>query len=72
MKQLAKGFPNLTTDWSKWKFFFCDERIVPFHDDDSTFGAYKKAFNGIIDVTDDQFVTVNPDLSGKSNFTSIR
>ena len=30
-------------DWSKVKFVFCDERLVPFDDADSTYGVYKKS-----------------------------
>ncbi|XP_065221116.1 6-phosphogluconolactonase [Planococcus citri] len=62
VKQLSKGLPTLNTDWSKWRFFFCDERVVPFDNADSTYGAYKKAFSGVIDISDDQFIKVNPDL----------
>uniref|UniRef100_A0A5K3FJL9 6-phosphogluconolactonase n=1 Tax=Mesocestoides corti TaxID=53468 RepID=A0A5K3FJL9_MESCO len=29
-------------DWSRVHFFFCDERIVPFDDPESTFGIYQK------------------------------
>ena len=30
-------------DWSKVKFVFCDERLVPFDDADSTYGVYKNS-----------------------------
>lgn len=63
VQQLAKTLPKLSTDLSKWKFFFCDERVVPFDDEDSTFGAYMKAFSNV-NVSEDQFVVINPNLDG--------
>ncbi len=65
VNQLTRVLPNISTNLSKWKFFFCDERVVPYDSADSTFGAYKKAFRNIVNVTEDQFVTINPDLNGK-------
>lgn len=71
VKLAAKGFPRISTDWSKWKFFFCDERVVPFDSEDSTFGAYKKAFANVVDVKDEQFVNVDPTLNGTRYFTLV-
>lgn len=62
---LVEILPNITTDWSKWYFFFCDERIVPFDSNDSTYGEYRSKLIGKIPVTEDQFIKINPDLSGK-------
>lgn len=67
--QLAKIFANMSTDWSKWKFFFCDERLVPFDNPDSTFGAYKKALADVIDITEEHFITIDPELSGRETLT---
>lgn len=64
VQQLAKTLPKLSTDLSKWKFFFCDERVVPFDDEDSTFGAYMKAFSNV-NVSEDQFVVINPNLDAE-------
>ena len=36
--QLA-GNPNV--QWAKWKVFFCDERLTPFSNSDSTYGQFK-------------------------------
>lgn len=67
---LAQCLPNITTDWSKWYFFFCDERVVPFDSNDSTYGEYKLKVIGKIPVTEEQFIKIDPDLSGK-NFQLI-
>lgn len=62
---LAKGLPGVKTEWSKWKIYFCDERIVPFDDTESTYGAYKKALDGVVPIKDDQYRKIDPKLSGK-------
>ncbi|XP_006624668.1 6-phosphogluconolactonase [Apis dorsata] len=62
---LAQSLPNIKTDWSKWNFFFCDERVVPFDSNDSTYGEYKSNLIGKIPITEDQFIKINPDLSAE-------
>ena len=62
---LAQSLPNVNTDWSKWYFFFCDERVVPFDSNDSTYGEYKAKLIGVVPITEDQFVKINPDLSAE-------
>ncbi|KOC63226.1 6-phosphogluconolactonase [Habropoda laboriosa] len=62
---LAQTLPNITTDWSRWYFFFCDERIVPFDSSDSTYGDYKTKLIGKVPVTEEQFIKINPDLSAE-------
>lgn len=62
---MAQSLPNIKTDWSRWNFFFCDERVVPFDSNDSTYGEYKSNLIGKIPITEDQFIKINPDLSGK-------
>lgn len=62
---LPKSLKNLTTEWEKWRFFFCDERIVPFDSNDSTFGAYKKTLIGPFPIEESQFVTITPGLSAE-------
>ena len=64
VQQLSECLPPVKTDWSKWRFFFCDERVVPFNSTDSTYGDYKAKLIGKIPVTEDQFIKVNPDVSG--------
>jgi len=59
---LSKGLPKINTEWSKWKLFFCDERVVPLDSADSTFGVYKNSLVGAVPLTEDQFVKINPHL----------
>lgn len=56
--------PNISTDWSKWRFFFCDERVVPFDNGESTYGLYKTGLIGTVPITEDQFIKIDPELSG--------
>lgn len=61
---LSEGLPTISTDWSKWRFFFCDERVVSFENSESTYGLYKENLIGKVPITEDQFIKINPDLSG--------
>ncbi|KAG8190088.1 hypothetical protein JTE90_006028 [Oedothorax gibbosus] len=63
IKFLCKGLPTISTAWPKWKFFFCDERLVPFDNPESTFGCYRKDLLSATPVTEDQFVTIDPNLN---------
>lgn len=69
VKFLTEGLPTISTDWSKWRFFFCDERIVSFENEESTYGHYRKSLIGEIPITEDQFVKIDPDLSGTEKHT---
>lgn len=60
---LASILPEVNTDWQKWRFFFCDERLVPFDSADSTFGCYNAQLTAKLSLKEDQFVLVNPSLS---------
>lgn len=64
VKTLTTVFKNVQTDWSKWRIFFCDERVVPFDDIESTYGIYKKALDAVIPLSEDQYVKIDPKLSG--------
>lgn len=67
IKFLADGLPTIKTDWSKWRFFFCDERVVPFDSKDSTYGLYKSSLIGKIPITEDQFIIIDPEMDGNNN-----
>uniref|UniRef100_T1JA20 6-phosphogluconolactonase n=1 Tax=Strigamia maritima TaxID=126957 RepID=T1JA20_STRMM len=62
VKLLCNGIADINTDWSKWRIFFCDERIVPFDDNESTFGLYQKALSEKVPLTDEQIIPINPSL----------
>ena len=42
----AAAAKNLDIDWNRVKFIFCDERMVPENDPESTFGLYKEKLIG--------------------------
>ncbi|KAH0945492.1 hypothetical protein HN011_003853 [Eciton burchellii] len=63
---LAECLPNIATDWSRWRFFFCDERVVPLEDPESNFGLYKTNFIGKVPVTEEQFIKVDPELNAEN------
>ncbi|XP_012257012.2 6-phosphogluconolactonase [Athalia rosae] len=65
VKFLSDGLPSISTDWSKWRFFFCDERVVAFDDVESTYGIYKSNLVGKLPITEDQFIKINPSLSAE-------
>lgn len=62
---LAEYLAKVETDWSKWRFFFCDERLVEFSDPESTFAQYRDKFIINLPISEDQFIKINPQLSGK-------
>ncbi|XP_018335347.1 6-phosphogluconolactonase [Agrilus planipennis] len=63
VKFLNEAIPKLKTDLSKWKLFFCDERVVPEDDPESTFGTYKKNLIGKVNLKEDQFVRIKQGVS---------
>lgn len=60
---LASVLLEVKTDWQKWRFFFCDERLVPFDNSESTFGSYRVQLLPKLNLKEEQFVIVNPSLS---------
>ncbi|CAG9802172.1 unnamed protein product [Chironomus riparius] len=58
-KYLCQTLPNITTTWSKWAIFFCDERYVEESDIESTFGFYKKHLIPLVPLTEQQFRSIN-------------
>lgn len=66
---LVLSLPFIKTDFSKWKIFFCDERVVPVDSPDSTFGTYKKELIGKVpNLTEEQFIKIKQGVSGEYNF----
>lgn len=52
--------PNL--DCSRWLVGFCDERLVPFDDAESTYGLYKNHLFSKINIPEDRVLAINPSL----------
>ncbi|KAM4678257.1 6-phosphogluconolactonase [Discoglossus pictus] len=53
--------PGLNT--KGWTVAFCDERLVPFTDPESTYGEYQRHLIPLGILSESQFVTINPSLS---------
>lgn len=64
VKYLCQGLPKVDTDWSKWTLAFCDERLVPEDNADSTFGIYKKELIPKTALDESQFVVIKQGVSG--------
>lgn len=72
-KFLCNGLPSRTTDWSKWRVFFCDERHVPFTDPECTYTIYKsKLVDSGGPLPGENIFPINPDLSGKFLYLQSR
>ncbi|GLV33948.1 6-phosphogluconolactonase [Carabus blaptoides fortunei] len=65
VKFLTSGLPKIKTDFSKWKIFFCDERVVPVDNPDSTFGVYKQDLIGKVPLSEEQFVKIKDGVSAE-------
>ncbi len=53
-------------DWHRVRFFFCDERVVPFTSDDSTYKVYREVLVEKVEgIGEDSFVTIDPTLSAE-------
>jgi len=65
---LAEGLPKISTDWSKWKIFLCDERLVTEDDPESTYGCYKRKLlpllNGFIE---ENFIQADTSVTGEES-----
>jgi len=59
---LCKGLPKISTDWSAWRLFFCDERLVAPEDRDSTWGLYRSGLVQETPLTEEQFLVVDTSL----------
>uniref|UniRef100_A0A182PFK4 6-phosphogluconolactonase n=1 Tax=Anopheles epiroticus TaxID=199890 RepID=A0A182PFK4_9DIPT len=60
---LCEGLSDLRTDFSKWQIFFCDERVVPASDKESTWGVYKRDMVDRYDnISESMFFPVNTAL----------
>uniref|UniRef100_A0A182N362 6-phosphogluconolactonase n=1 Tax=Anopheles dirus TaxID=7168 RepID=A0A182N362_9DIPT len=60
---LCEGMSDLRSDFSKWQIFFCDERVVPISDKESTWGIFKRDLLDHCDIIPESiFFPVNSSL----------
>ncbi|KAK7940452.1 hypothetical protein WMY93_003778 [Mugilogobius chulae] len=50
-------------DCSKWICAFCDERLVPFDDPESTYGLYKNNLFSKVNIPDSGILKIEPSLA---------
>lgn len=63
---LAEGLPKISSDFSKWKIFLCDERLVPVDDPESTFGCYKRKLLPLLNgFPEENFLQANVSVPGR-------
>ncbi|RXN04412.1 6-phosphogluconolactonase [Labeo rohita] len=63
---LGKELPAVPSlDCSKWLIGFCDERLVPFSDPESTYGLYKNQLFEKINIPEDRILAIDPSLPVK-------
>ncbi|GAB6021916.1 hypothetical protein CHUAL_006079 [Chamberlinius hualienensis] len=63
---LCQILPTIKSDWSKWLIFFCDERLVPFDDSESTYGVYRQKLFGLIPIEENNVIKVDVSLSAQT------
>ncbi|KAM4598562.1 6-phosphogluconolactonase isoform 1-T3 [Polymixia lowei] len=49
-------------DCSKWVVGFCDERLVPYDDPESTYGLYKNQLFSKVNIPDSGILAIDPSL----------
>ncbi|KAG5832767.1 hypothetical protein ANANG_G00294630 [Anguilla anguilla] len=54
------SLPDL--DCSRWLVGFCDERVVPFSDPESTYGLYKDQLFSKVNIPESGVLAINPTL----------
>jgi len=62
---LVAGLPKIKTDFRKWRIFFCDERIVPVENADSTYGVYKEKLidTKAVPLNPEQFIVIKQNVT---------
>ncbi|CAF1126203.1 unnamed protein product [Adineta steineri] len=59
---LASSVPRLQFPWARLRFFFVDERFVPFTSDESTYGAYQTKLFRKLPLTEKNIIKIDPEL----------
>ncbi|UJR29392.1 hypothetical protein I4U23_010604 [Adineta vaga] len=59
---LPSILPRLQLPWAHLRFFFVDERFVPFTSDDSTYAGYQTKLFRKLPLTEKNVIKIDPDL----------
>ncbi|KAK7094726.1 6-phosphogluconolactonase-like [Littorina saxatilis] len=62
-KFLCSGLPSATTDWTKWRIFFCDERYVPYSDPECTYTIFKDGLVSKVPALANLIYPINTDIT---------
>ncbi len=57
---LASIVPRLQLPWARIRFFFVDERFVPFTSEESTYGSYQAKLFRQLPLTEKNVVKIDP------------
>jgi len=59
---LSSIVPRLQFPWARLRFFFVDERFVPFTSDESTYGNYQTKLFKKLPITEKNVIKIDPNL----------
>jgi 6-phosphogluconolactonase len=59
---LASILPRLQLPWAHVRFFFVDERFVPFTSEESTYGNYQAKLFRQLPLTEKNIIKINPNI----------
>jgi len=59
---LASIVPRLQFPWARLRFFFVDERFVPFTSEESTYGNYQSKLFRQLPITEKNIIKIDPTL----------
>jgi 6-phosphogluconolactonase len=60
---LASMLPRLQLPWARLRFFFVDERFVPFTSNESTYGNYQSKLFRQLPLTEKNIIKINSHLN---------
>ena len=62
-KMLSQGMSSRAdVDWSTWRIFYCDERHVPFDNEDSTHAYFQRELYDKVTIPSDNVFSIDPSL----------
>ncbi len=59
---LASMLPRLQLPWARLRFFFVDERFVPFTSNESTYGNYQSKLFRQLPLIEKNIIKIDPNL----------